>query len=257
MPRFLVYLVILTFGHTFQVFSSSPAEIPAGSFTPLFGLDKNQKAFRVDAFLIDRTPVTNSEFNQFIKTHKDWRRSQKTSLVADQNYLKHWRADGPSIKQLHLPVTNVSWFAANDYCTWKGGRLPSTLEWEYVAAADSKKADASKDPEFTSKLLKWYEKPSGDENPRPVGANGENFYGVKDLHQLIWEWTYDFNATFVTADNRQDGDKMKNFFCGSGAINANSREDYAAFMRYAFRSSLGASFTVNNLGFRCAYDKKN
>ena len=30
--------------------------------------------------------------------------------------------------------------------------------------------------------------------------------------------------------------------------------DYAAFMRYGFRSSLQAKFTLNNLGFRCAQD---
>ena len=30
--------------------------------------------------------------------------------------------------------------------------------------------------------------------------------------------------------------------------------DYAAFMRYAYRSSLQARYTTGNLGFRCARD---
>jgi sulfatase modifying factor 1 len=47
---------------------------------------------------------------------------------------------------------------------------------------------------------------------------------------------------------------MRNLFCGSGALGASSFDDYAAFMRYAFRSSLKAHYTVPNLGFRCAQD---
>jgi formylglycine-generating enzyme required for sulfatase activity len=41
-------------------------------------------------------------------------------------------------------------------------------------------------------------------------------------------------------------------FCGAGAATAADATDYATFMRYAFRSSLRASYTVRNLGFRCS-----
>ena len=87
-----------------------------------------------------------------------------------------------------------------------------------------------------------------------VGQKPANVYGVKDLHGLVWEWTLDFNSVFVTGDNRQDGDKVKDLFCGDGATGAARREDYAAFMRYAMRSSLKADNGTANLGFRCAYD---
>jgi formylglycine-generating enzyme required for sulfatase activity len=43
-------------------------------------------------------------------------------------------------------------------------------------------------------------------------------------------------------------------FCGAGALRATDVNDYAAFMRVAFRSALQADFTGRALGFRCAAD---
>ena len=45
-------------------------------------------------------------------------------------------------------------------------------------------------------------------------------------------------------------DRSTYLYCGSGAVGASDFENYAAFMRYAFRSSLEARYTVANLGFR-------
>jgi formylglycine-generating enzyme required for sulfatase activity len=125
-----------------------------------------------------------------------------------------------------------------------------------VAAASEIKANASRDPDFVEQILKWYSLPAGMQKLREVGQGHPNFYGLYDLHGLVWEWTQDFNSVFVTGDNRQDGDKSLATVCGAGATDASSRSDYAAFMRYAMRSSVEARFSQGNLGFRCAYDKK-
>ena len=92
------------------------------------------------------------------------------------------------------------------------------------------------------------------EKAKLIKSGKPNFYGIYDLHELVWEWTSDFNSVFVSGDNRQDGDKMKNFVCGAGSTNSSSKEDYAAFLRYAMRSSLRPEYSQHNLGFRCAYD---
>lgn len=223
--------------------------IPAGQFRPLFGLDKLQDSFEIVSFYIDTTPVTYRKFNQFINKNPEWKKGKVFPLYVDSNYLSVWKIND-------APITNVSWYSALAYCESQGGRLPSTLEWEYVAAANEREANALKDPEFNKKIIEWYNRPTAKPETRMVGKGKPNFYKVYDLHGLVWEWTSDFNTFFVASDNRADGDKSKEMFCGSGAINAKDKDNYPAFMRYAFRSSLQARYSTSNLGFRCAYESE-
>lgn len=72
-----------------------------------------------------------------------------------------------------------------------------------------------------------------------------------DLHGLIWEWVEDFNTIFVTGESREDSSFNKNMSCGAGAMSGADKENYAAFMRFAFRSSLKGKSSAWNLGFRC------
>ncbi len=41
-------------------------------------------------------------------------------------------------------------------------------------------------------------------------------------------------------------------FCSGAAAGATDPSNYAAFLRYGFRTSLQSKFSVHNLGFRCA-----
>ncbi len=227
--------------------------IEGGTFTPLYGLDKGQKSIAVSSFRIDKYPVTHQNFFEFVHEHKEWQPGSAVSLLADKEYLSHWHGKKPSRKIRNTPVTYVSWFAAHDYCKAQKGRLPTVLEWEYVAAASETKKDASQDKEFIEKLLQWYSRPIEEGKIPEVGQSRPNVWGVYDLHGVVWEWTEDFNSVFVTGDNRQDKDKLKNLFCGFSSEGAQNRVNYAAFMRYALRNSLKGNYTMMNLGFRCAY----
>jgi formylglycine-generating enzyme len=109
------------------------------------------------------------------------------------------------------------------------------------------------DPENIRRIQEWYSKLSSKNLPK-IGSTDKNYWGVYDMFGLIWEWTYDFNNAMVTGDSRGDSNPELNLFCGSGSVNAANAENYTAFMRYGFRSSLKANYTVNNLGFRCAKD---
>lgn len=233
--------------------AAAAVPIEAGRFAPLFGLGTGQESLPVKAFRIDERPVSNRAFAEFVAKAPHWQPERTSRALADERYLSHFDGGTPAPGFDEVPVTWVSWFAAEAFCEAKGGRLPRTLEWEYVAAADETRKDASKDAAFADRILKWYAHPFSPEDLKKPGSP-KNAWGVSGLHGLVWEWTLDFNGVFVTGDNRQDGDKMSKFFCGSAATGSARREDYAAFMRYALRSSLTARSTLANLGFRCVYD---
>jgi formylglycine-generating enzyme required for sulfatase activity len=232
--------------------------LPAGTLIPLFATGARKPgdtpaAVSVSAFWLDATPVTNAQFAQFVRTAPRWQRSQIKRVFAEQAYLSHWASDTApgSTEAPDAPVTRVSWFAAKAYCAAQGKVLPTTDQWEYAAAASATAMDGSTDPVFLQTILDWYGKPNPAHLPS-VGQGFRNGWGVYDLHGLVWEWTVDFNTAMTTGDPRDDGDLDRKLFCGAGASGASNFRDYAAFLRYGFRSSLKADYALGNLGFRCA-----
>ncbi len=258
LPARLSWLALLFGGFASVVISADPAEppagmvsIPGGRYTPLYSLEAQPR--EVAPFFIDEALVTNRDFLAFVKEHPEWRRSKVEPARADANYLSHWRGDldPGDVTVLDAPVTNVSWFAAKAWCEAHGKRLPTQDEWEFVGLADATRPDASKDPEFLKKLLEWYSRPSGGILPTAAAAE-PNVYGVRGLHGLVWEWVGDFNSSMVVGDSRGDGALERRLFCGGESLFASDVSNYAAFMRYAFRTSLKGSYSVGSLGFRGA-----
>jgi formylglycine-generating enzyme required for sulfatase activity len=208
----------------------------------------------VAAFEMMKTPVTNAEFLGFLRTHPEWQRDRVPTIYAEKvNYLTHW--SGPlqlgDAARPQQPVTHVSWFAASTYCEAQQARLPTWDEWEYVAAADATRRDARSDPAWRESILGWYAKPSATPTA-DVGQSPPNAYGLQDLNGLIWEWTEDFASMLVSSDDRSQADANRLKFCGAGALSTQDRDNFAVLMRVAMLSSLEASNSTSNLGFRCA-----
>lgn len=244
--------------------SSNPPAAPegmllirAGSYQSLYRSPDQPLAIPVAAFLLDEHPVTNADYLAFVTANPNWRRSQTSELFADEAYLRHWASDldlGPDAAILaDLPVVNVSWYAARAYARYHGKRLPSLAEWEYVARASETNPDGTSEESHTQRILEWYVKP----NP-PFAAwtqgNFRNVHGIYDMHGLVWEWVENFNTSLTTGESRGDTGLERDLFCGSASVGAADFRDYASFMRYGFRSSLQAKYSVGNLGFRCAAD---
>jgi formylglycine-generating enzyme len=230
--------------------------INGGSYTPLYNNKSVDKKIKVKPFFIDKYEVTNSQFLEFVKANPRWRKSKVKSLFADKNYLRNWKGDLELGKDVlpESPVTNVSWFAAKAYCDYYGKKLPTIAEWEFIAKAGKSSPDGSKDEAYIRKILECYLKPAV--KSISVYSSEKNYWGVYNMEGFIWEWTLDFSSSLVTGESRGDSGLERNLFCGGGSINASDFKNYPAFMRFAFRSSLKANYTINNLGFRCAKDIK-
>jgi formylglycine-generating enzyme required for sulfatase activity len=230
--------------------AGEPASLPGGRFAPLFGLDVGQTDFPVAAFSLAVRQVSRAEWAAFLEANAGWRPGVPARTLVDSRYLASWSPDSAAG---HAPVVEVSYFAARAYCGWRGGGRPRPVVGESGAAAAAARRDASRDAAFAQRILDWYSKPTRPGDLEKLTGSPRNVYGVEALHGLVWEWTDDFNAVFVSGDNREDGDKNAKYLCGSSATGSARREDYAAFMRYALRSSLTPRTALPNLGFRCAY----
>lgn len=219
--------------------------VRGGSFSSALPAGAGQAVY-VPAFLMQRHPVTNAEFLMFVTANERWRRGAVPAVLADADYLSHWSGPlepGPAA-EASQPVTRISWFAAAAYCEAQQARLPRWDEWEFAAAASAERPDARGNAAWRQQVLEWYAQPAGAAL-HPVGRGRTNFYGLNDLHGLVWEWVEDFNSLLPA-----DADPEK--FCGSGAQNLQQKENYAVLMRIALLGSLHGADTGRTLGFRCA-----
>ena len=195
----------------------------------------------VARFELDRDLVTNGDFLGFVRTHPEWRRDRVARVFADEGYLAKWDGAetlGDKVETLQ-PVVEVSWFSARAYCAARNMRLATTAEWEVAAAASATRADGKNDPAWQKHLLELYSAPARPRLPRIGGET--NFWGVRDMHAVVWEWVLDFSSA-APVD------------CGSVASAGAAASDFPTFERAAMRTALHGDTTTPNLGFRCARD---
>jgi len=189
----------------------------------------------VEPFWIDRFPVTNELFDQFVSETQytteaerfGWSfvfwahvpRERFYDLVVDTVAAApwwckvpgaNWRSpEGPGstigLRGNH-PVVHVSWNDAVHFCEWSGQRLPTESEWEYAARGG-----------LVQKIYPWGDKlrPKGQhlcniwqgEFPKldtgddgytgtcPVDAFPPNGYGLYSVTGNTWEWCADWFST--------------------------------------------------------------
>ncbi|MBE7537829.1 MAG: SUMF1/EgtB/PvdO family nonheme iron enzyme [Opitutaceae bacterium] len=141
---------------------------------------------RIDAFHIDRHPVTNAAFRDFV-------RATGYRPADDHNFLRDWKRGAPPRGWENKPVTWVSLEDARAYAAWAGKRLPHEWEWQYAAqGTDGRLYPWGNDwnpanmpaPNRGRTLV-----PPEDVGLHPAGASP---FGVMDLVGGVWQWTDEF-----------------------------------------------------------------
>ena len=196
-----------------------------------------------EGFFIDKYPVTNAQFCEFLNERGNQQEGGKEWIDLEGSSKKvryRIRMDGDLFAvesgfEDH-PVIYVTWCGVSEYAQWAGKRLPADEEWEKAARG----IDGRVYPwgnEFDKEKCNIDE--SGIDHTTPVKKYQEDRspYGCLDMAGNVWEWT----------DSWYDEGKEEFKVLRGGSWNP-----YRNFTRCASRLRFIPEGRVNVAGFRCA-----
>ena len=210
--------------------------VPGGPFL----MGATRRSVHVDAFYMDRVPVTNEQFMRLVKVT-----GHRPEAPNAERFLSHVPAGRTTARFAKSPVVYVSWADAKAYATWAGKRLPTEAEWEKAARG----TDGRKYPWGRSEPTKTrasYGKAQA--GPVPAGSfpQGASPYGILDLAGNVWEWCDDYDDPRFYEDgpshNPRNTKKLGkplvvmrggSFMFAAAALRTYSRTSYDPEVRFA------------------------
>ena len=221
--------------------------------------DEVQRWVTVGSFYMGKYPVTQREYQAVMGTNPS-----------------HFKGD-------NLPVENVSWYDAIEYCnrlsqkegltpaytidksrsdpnnrseydkvrwvvTWNrsanGYRLPTEAEWEYACRAGTT-TPYNVGNSISSSLANFNSSNVG--RTTPVGMYAPNPWALYDMHGNVWEWNWDWYGSYSTSDlNNPVGPTSGT----SRVIRGGGWDNSAVDVRSASRNVSTPSSRSSFIGFR-------
>ncbi len=186
-----------------------------------YGEERPVVRAHIAGFWIDRTEVTNAQFQSFVQatgyiTEAERHPSAAVFRVDPNSALtpgswwhlvegadwRHPQGPGSDIAgRGHEPVVDVTYADAQAYARWLGHRLPDEAQWEYAAKAGRGDAEADRalrDAQGRPQANFWQgafplqdRGEDGFTGLAPVGCYAANPNGLQDMVGNVWEWTSD------------------------------------------------------------------
>jgi iron(II)-dependent oxidoreductase len=161
---------------------------------------------RVAALYLDRHPVTNEQFQQFIDAGgyeklEYWDEEALPALLdfvdqTGQPGPRYWIEGRHRTNEERRPVVGVSWYEATAYGRWVGKRMPTDAEWTKAGAWPVESAPGR----IAQRRYPWGESFDirranlwGSQRKEPVDvdeySDGASVGGIHQLVGNVWEWT--------------------------------------------------------------------
>ena len=189
----------------------------------------------VKPFFIDKTEVTNEEYQRFVSA---------TGRAAPS----HWTDGKIPEGEAKFPVVNVSWNDANEYAKWISKRLPTEAEWEFAARGTD------------GRIYPWgsgWKQNNANAGKGRKGVLGEigryaagaSPFGALDLCGNVWEWT---SSEFVDYPDRKVASSLAN--AGLKVIRGGAYDVPPKRATSTYRGAVPPDRVFDKTGFRCVRD---
>jgi iron(II)-dependent oxidoreductase len=225
--------------------------------------ENDEHLVRVEAFYLDRYPVTNGEYQRFVDAggYEQMSLWDPDVWSAVLDFVDRTGEPGPAFwergrclrgKGDH-PVVGVCWYEAAAYARWVGKRLPTDAEWVKAAAwpvGAGRKPLQRKYPwgeAMNHHFANVWGSNHGDTIPVQQCQHGASVGGAYHLIGNVWEWTHsNFGAWDEAAKRIEVNGVMKSLRGGA----YDTYFDGQASCQ--FQSGDSAIARKHNIGFRCA-----
>ncbi len=207
----------------------------------------------VNSFKMSATEITNAQYAAFLNAKNigfaatyngNTLLDNQSSYLGLQYLNNQWQ---PKSGMENHPVVCVTWYGANEYCQWAGGRLPTEAEWEYAARGGKNSRGYKYAGSNMIEDVAWYTGNSGSRT-HEVGQKRANELGLYDMSGNVYEWCYDWYA------NPYNGSYQNNPVGPSSGSDRVYRgggwNSIAQFCRVAYRGSNTPSSSNDGMGFR-------
>ena len=223
-----------------------------------------QHQVTLSSFYLDKHPVTNEQFQQFIDathyvTEADKTKGDGGYVTLDDGtmtFFEKARWNDPQGDEKGIanimdhPVVMVSWNDAQAYCKWAGKRLPTEAEYEYALRGGTTTDYFWGDDVLQVGDYAW-DFANSDKKIQPVGQKKPNPYGLYDMVGNVWEWCSDwYDNQYPTANPETNPQGLTH---GIGrVVRGSSWGDPPENLVSAARATEGQVFRGDCYGFRCA-----
>ncbi len=235
-----------TAASTEQPIDEDMVSIPAGPFirgADVGGFDEQPRdTVYVSAFAIDRHEVTYHHYTQFVAA------TGHRKAGPPARYAKNLGR----MRGANQPIVYVSWADAQQYCEWRGKRLPTEAEWEKAMRGTDGRLWpwGNTDEPGAANLARVSD---GFDVSAPVGSFTLDVspFGVADGVGNVMEWVADwygesYYRTGPTRDPQGPAHGVFKVLRGGGYTSTGSD------IRITSRNKMVPDFRDETIGFRCA-----